>query len=490
MKNKYLLLLLLVLVIKPLYAIDPFSLKGKTIIIPPRKDCHYYKTCSAVGYDNVYNVKVLKKGKFSKNNKLNLDVYGKEIYVEDVVFFDKQDKNRAVCLVVICDEQKVVLHFPLIVPPKNSQIYKDSKDYFDYDPYIFLGDSIIGGSFQTKTYWEQGYPFTVRLQLQDPHSLKLRVYDTDSIHEIDNIFNNQTFFTKPIQNFDKYCQKPLKYKGIVNQWDIPDFDYSQLLDIYTSKDNYSQWRVLLDFTNNEKHSYLDVYSHDMVIPEVDYIKLCKQRFYIYNSYIDELKNSYVGNIVHIQGEKDWAHNPTCYTNDSKGQIYSQSLQSGCYNFDRIDLCYTNNKDSLYYSYHGVLRSCDNNTELFCPINSLKRIQLELYSDYVDRIYQQEIDKQQEEQERIQKQQKEEREYHQMLVKKYGATNAKLIENGEVKIGFTKQMCIESWGEPDDINTTTTAYGIHEQWVYYDDYYWSFDMRCLYFDNGVLVTIQD
>ena len=78
----------------------------------------------------------------------------------------------------------------------------------------------------------------------------------------------------------------------------------------------------------------------------------------------------------------------------------------------------------------------------------------------------------------------------MLVKKYGATNAKLIENGEVKIGFTKQMCIESWGEPDDINTTTTAYGIHEQWVYYDDYYWSFDMRCLYFDNGVLVTIQD
>lgn len=44
------------------------------------------------------------------------------------------------------------------------------------------------------------------------------------------------------------------------------------------------------------------------------------------------------------------------------------------------------------------------------------------------------------------------------------------------------MCIESWGEPLDINTTTGSYGTHEQWVYGTSY--------LYFENGILTTIQN
>jgi hypothetical protein len=69
-----------------------------------------------------------------------------------------------------------------------------------------------------------------------------------------------------------------------------------------------------------------------------------------------------------------------------------------------------------------------------------------------------------------------------LAKKYGQSNANLIVQGKVRIGFTKQMCREAWGEPEDINTTTGSYGKHEQWVYDDDY--------LYFENGKLTAIQD
>lgn len=49
--------------------------------------------------------------------------------------------------------------------------------------------------------------------------------------------------------------------------------------------------------------------------------------------------------------------------------------------------------------------------------------------------------------------------------------------------MTKEMCRESWGEPEDINKTTSSYGTHEQWVYgYGSY--------LYFENGKLTTIQN
>ena len=78
----------------------------------------------------------------------------------------------------------------------------------------------------------------------------------------------------------------------------------------------------------------------------------------------------------------------------------------------------------------------------------------------------------------------------VLSKIYGKANAKLIIEGIVRIGWSKEMCKESWGNPNDINTTRGSWGVHEQWVYefsYEDYY---NMRCLYFENGVLTTIQD
>ena len=69
-----------------------------------------------------------------------------------------------------------------------------------------------------------------------------------------------------------------------------------------------------------------------------------------------------------------------------------------------------------------------------------------------------------------------------LTSQYGDENARLILQGKVKIGWTKEMCRESWGSPRDIKRTTTATTVHEQWIYYSKY--------LYFENGILTTIQD
>lgn len=70
-----------------------------------------------------------------------------------------------------------------------------------------------------------------------------------------------------------------------------------------------------------------------------------------------------------------------------------------------------------------------------------------------------------------------------LTQLYGASNAKIIVEGKVRIGFTKSMCREAWGNPDDINRTTTSWGTHEQWVYGHESY-------LYFDGDKLTTIQN
>lgn len=69
------------------------------------------------------------------------------------------------------------------------------------------------------------------------------------------------------------------------------------------------------------------------------------------------------------------------------------------------------------------------------------------------------------------------------ITRYGESNGTLINNHQVKIGWSKDMCIASWGKPKSVNTTTTENLKSEQWVYSMKKY-------LYFDNGILKAIQN
>ena len=88
-----------------------------------------------------------------------------------------------------------------------------------------------------------------------------------------------------------------------------------------------------------------------------------------------------------------------------------------------------------------------------------------------------------EEERRQKEQEAQKERFDNLKEKYGTSIATMIINRQVKIGMTKAMCREAWGNPYDINRTQNVYGTHEQWVYGGN-------RYLYFDGDILTTIQD
>ena len=70
-----------------------------------------------------------------------------------------------------------------------------------------------------------------------------------------------------------------------------------------------------------------------------------------------------------------------------------------------------------------------------------------------------------------------------LIYKYGENIGLDIFNKKIWIGMTKEMAIESRGNPININRTTGSWGIHEQWVYPGRNY-------LYFENGILKSWQD
>jgi hypothetical protein len=58
----------------------------------------------------------------------------------------------------------------------------------------------------------------------------------------------------------------------------------------------------------------------------------------------------------------------------------------------------------------------------------------------------------------------------------------LVSKGKIKLGMNKEQVVKSWGRPEDINRTTYAFGVHEQWVYEYNY--------VYFENGIVTTIQN
>ncbi len=60
-------------------------------------------------------------------------------------------------------------------------------------------------------------------------------------------------------------------------------------------------------------------------------------------------------------------------------------------------------------------------------------------------------------------------------------NWNAIKEGVVRLGMTPQEVRLSWGNPKDINVSKGIWGVHEQWVYEDEY--------VYFENGKVTAVQ-
>jgi hypothetical protein len=59
---------------------------------------------------------------------------------------------------------------------------------------------------------------------------------------------------------------------------------------------------------------------------------------------------------------------------------------------------------------------------------------------------------------------------------------------KIRIGMDAEQVIAAWGRPQDINTTTTAYGRSDQFVWEDSD--GLPYQYAYFDDGILTSIQN
>jgi hypothetical protein len=67
--------------------------------------------------------------------------------------------------------------------------------------------------------------------------------------------------------------------------------------------------------------------------------------------------------------------------------------------------------------------------------------------------------------------------------KLTAAQVATVRKGDIYLGMSKKIVTLIKGEPDHVNTTTSSYGTHEQWVYGNNEYY-------YFENGKLTTVQN
>lgn len=60
-----------------------------------------------------------------------------------------------------------------------------------------------------------------------------------------------------------------------------------------------------------------------------------------------------------------------------------------------------------------------------------------------------------------------------------------ISKNRIQIGMDEEQVKAAWGRPYRVNTTTTAYGTHEQWVMHE-----MGSTYVYFENGICTSIQN
>ncbi len=146
----------------------------------------------------------------------------------------------------------------------------------------------------------------------------------------------------------------------------------------------------------------------------------------------------------------------------------------------VILIFENDKLGKYYSYTQKRSGSSFDDTKYCfwlTTNGHKEESLPLYlGKFLDEDQQAYISKREFETKQYIVNQKK------RMIAKYGKYWGRLVAEGQLEIGMTKQMCRDSWGEPNDIKSTSTRYGTHEQWVYTTIY--------VYFDNGKISAIQD
>lgn len=365
--------------------------------------------------------------------------------------------------------------------------------------------------------------------------------NVDSLAKIKKTFlNNSIVYSRTFSNRDKDFETIIKAinNNTLDSYETYNFTDLNFIELYTS-DIYKQLCAKLTSSTGETFTIPITYlsgNNKMYDPNNGStyyfpMQLLKTReIYIQNEYkknqCEDIINKYQGKSIYYGLKEYYNYNddiirPTNTTEIRKtNDLELYKITEGTYDCLGFDIQKRYEKDYNYPIPFAILKDkdgvCFRVPVIKIPIGpSYFKTYCERFDNYfvlkeeADSIKEQRIkDKHQQEINKKNKLQSLTKEYGKVyadfliekdektierfrnLAEQYGKQNAKLMINGNVQIGWSKAMCKEAWGKPDKINTTTGSWGVHEQWVYEYSSEYSYDIFCLYFENGVLTTIQE
>ena len=276
----------------------------------------------------------------------------------------------------------------------------------------------------------------------DPKEIKICYYDCDTINQFKEQMKNKSFY----------------FNGGNNLVTIDSIYFDNNLLCICYEENRWITHITPNYTFRYKYSRENYYPLNefisSIIFEDDLIAKCKQQHD--TLYIEKIKDKFLNKEIH----------------------FSNDRASGFYEFSNVEIKNIGEREPLY-DYIITLKN--EKSEIYLPVE--KGMHITLADEYREEQRIKEEQRKKKEAEYKAKIEKEKREYEASLINKYGKEKALLILDGKVRLGFTKEMCLESWGKPYAINRTVTSYGTDEQWVY--------GLWCyLYFEDGILTAIQD
>lgn len=458
MKKLYILLICIFYLSSYSFAENIYDLVGKTIILPtyrnmPHNDC-------------VYVGSVLQDFKF-KNKFLTTDtILGVPLYVNEIIHINETSpKSEAYLIVVERNNNKYVFHFPrrynfskkkeanalsIKYLTVQENVALDNVNSLLEDIHLYHYDASMLDSLSTR--FSNDSIRIIREEGVIGHRLRnsgnfpqLCVYRN---YSFDGFFNNvksyaskEDFYFKEeglnplyarFSGFDKYnfdIEMPIKPDG--------DFVFSRFAQIKNS-DNLMSLSELFDCIKT--------------LPE------CRQEYIdsLPQNLLEVVNNDFVGHEFYVSSAPS-------YTTDSNGKDVWPHWKSDFYTLSDLELTEsTNNKYGWQYFYY--LTNEDG-----------KRFRCPLYSNISDNLVpadvrRQEIAERQARDEQIERERQEAIDadnlaYERDLIRRFGKTNAKIILNEEIRLGFTKAMVQEAWGSPYETTTVTNYNGTVECWIY-------------------------
>lgn len=453
------------------YKFDVHALIGKRIIIPTYN-----------GGDNVlhfaFDISTLKSRKFTYKNYYSSPILGQPIKILDYKIFNEGKKDEVFCLIIEHNGNQCVLRFPCNPEYSEYEDYKVNnlffrenyrqKSYKDIDLRYYLVEEIekVYDTRKDSCYYllVKDNKFSGRkYQFKGLSFISYESLFSDKNYKVPNIKENCSFARglSSLNNLDCMCA--------VLKNDTEIYVKIQEDELKNTGDNAIELSSINEVLLSESE-YKQMFSYEIGIDKIVAANdsLAGRNFYICCNNYDRKKVN-----VYKKGIKQnlWASISMLSLNDQYVDVAEikqiKSIEEG--------------QDKFYYYIVGVIES--KNDSIAIPLRDDIISCLTDGFEHKTVVSREEAKRKLEEKQHKERIEREEKEYEKKIIKRFGITNAKLILDGRVKIGFTKDMCVESWGEPDMINTTITRTKKWEQWVYgYSTF--------LYFEGNRLVVIQN